>query len=138
MALNNEQKFHRLYELAERYLDIKLSDIPGKLLDYRLADPGWVKNVRRVRDFITNPGRNIWHEHTITRDGKETVAIQVLANAETLGLENKAAIAALTALVGQLATGQDVDYERIKQDTANVIEAGVTVTVNVPTTKEQP
>jgi hypothetical protein len=127
----NEQKFHAMASA--------IAGIRNHLLNYSIADPV-LKRAARVRDFLTNPGRNVWHEHKITRGGKETVAIQVLANTETLGLENKAAIAALTALVGQLAAGQNVDYERIKEDTRQVLAEGViTADVNINVNqKEQP
>lgn len=102
------------------------------ILDHRIADPGFVKNVRRVRDFITNPGRNIWHEHTVSRGGHDVPAIQELADTKTLALENKATLAALTELITQMNTGQAVDYARIEAIQRQVLAEGVvSVDVNI-------
>lgn len=68
----------------------------------------------------------------VRRNGKELSWLQDTADTNTMVRELRGAVAALTELVGQLANGQVVDYERIQQGTREVLaQEVVTVDVNV-------
>lgn len=100
----NQEKLNTVELRVSRYLDLPISKVAERVL-----------------------------QATIKRGGKNVSVIQEIADGKTLGQENKAAIAALTSLVGQLVKGQTVDYERIKQDTRDVLAqetVSVEVTVN--------
>jgi hypothetical protein len=122
----NQQNFDAIVRI--------IADIRNHLFNYSVADPIY-KRAARVRDFITNPGRNVLHEHKVSRGGKEIPVIQEIADAKSLGLENKATLAALTELVTQMNTGQTIDYTRIEEIQRRVQAEGVTVTIEVPNQK---
>lgn len=103
MATNQEMHSATYVKVAEN-LDAKISGVP-------VAVAGGVK---------------------VRRNGKEISWVQDTADTNTMVRELKGAVAALTELVGQIAGGQDIDYERIQQGTREVLsQEVVTVDVNV-------
>jgi hypothetical protein len=68
----------------------------------------------------------------VRRNGKEISWLQDTADTNTLVRELRASVAALTELVVQIVKGQEIDYDRIKEGTREVLEQEVvTVDVNV-------
>lgn len=103
--MSNQAKLDLVHERANKYLDEKVSVVPAK------------------------SATATWNE-TVLRGGKQISVKQELADAKSGVQRLEAAVAALTSLVGQLAKGQAIDYDRIKQDTREVL-AQETVNVEV-------
>jgi hypothetical protein len=103
----NQEMHSATYVTVARNLDAKISGIP-----VAVADGVQVK-----------------------RDGKKISWVQDTADTNTMVRELRASVAALTQLVGQLASGQEIDYDRIKEGTREVL-AQETVSVEV-SVKEQ-
>lgn len=92
-----------------------------------------LRNVHKLTtELVPDIPEAILDKSFVKRNGKLIKIKQEIADSKTIGLENKAAIAALTELVGQLAAGRDIDYERIKEGTREVLaRETVNVTVDV-------
>jgi hypothetical protein len=100
----NQEKLDLAHDRAKKYIDSPVSSVPAK----------------------------VWAE-TVRRGGQDISVKQELADAKSGVQRLEAAVAALTSLVGQLAKGESVDYERIQNDTREVLAqetVNVEVTVN--------
>ena len=77
-------------------------------------------NVHNLVGAVEELPSEIWNVN-VRRNGKTVSALQELADAKTLALENKAGIAALTELLKQVITGKEIDYDRIKEGTREIL-----------------
>lgn len=100
----NQEMHSATYVTVARNLDAKVSEVPGA--------------VARVK---------------IRRNGQELSWLQDTADTNTMVRQLLANYAALVELVGQLAAGKEIDYDRIKEGTREVL-ANETVTVDVNVT----
>lgn len=99
----NQEMHSQTYVTVARNLDAKVSAVPAE--------------VAKIK---------------VRRNGKEVSWLQDTADTNTLVRELRAVLAAQTELLKQVIAGKEIDYERIKEGTREILsQETVTVDVNV-------
>lgn len=90
-------------------------------------------NVHNLVGAVEKLPSDVWNDVSVRRNGKTVNALQELADTKTLALETKAQLAALTELLKQVVAGKEIDYDRIKEGTREILAeetVDVAITVN--------